>query len=189
MNDFISGAWREWLEGQTVAQLNSSLANRRDLLAHEPNGNEMSLQKEIDMIERELVRRAEEANKTREAFFPRITLRKMKDATLLGQLLHSHAQDVMAMSQHVLQYKKLSDAGFPIGVTFMDPASGESSNDIEQVLSDLAERALYAAELLAAVSEEMLRLKDEEGVNLSDAENKAFDAIAQLVKDVKERES
>lgn len=190
MSDFISGAWREWLETQTRQQLEQSLGERERLAATQESGTDEHTHtlREIAMLRDEFKRR-DDAQRTREQFFPRITLRKRSDASLLGQLLHTHAKEVISMSQQVMQYKRLSDAGFPIGVQFVDPMSGETSDDIDQILSDLAERAIYAAELLAAVSEEMLRLKDEEGVNLSDAENEAFGAIVQLVEEVRKEES
>lgn len=186
----VSQAWRAWLETQTEAQLQTSLGERERLVMTQESGSDEHAHtlREIEMIRDEYKRR-EEAERVKNQFFPRITLRKLTDASLLGQLLHTHAREVISMSQNVMQYKRLSEAGFPIGVQFVDPMTGETSNDIDQILHDLGERAIYAAELLAAVSEEMLRLRDEEGVNLSDTEKEAFGAIVQLVEEVRKDES
>lgn len=183
----ISGAWREWLETQTPEQLRTSMDERMQQVANMHEGVDPmreTLLREIGMIDAE-IRRREESQRLRDQFFPRISLRNIRDAKLLAQLLHAHAQEVLGMSQQVLQYKRLADSGFPIGVHFMDPMTGETSNDIDQVLSDLAERAIFTAELLGAVSEEMLRLKSDEGVELDEHENEIFDGIVRLVQEMK----
>lgn len=183
----ISHAWRAWLETQTEAQLQTSLGERERLIMTQESGSDEHTHtlREIEMIREEYARRLE-AERVKAEFFPRITIRNVKDAKLLAQLLHTHAQEVLSMSQQVLQYKRLSDAGFPIGVQFMDPMTGETSNDIDAVLSDLAERAIYTAELLGSVSEEMLRLKSDEGVELDERENEIFGQIVRLVGEMKE---
>lgn len=183
----ISHAWRTWLESQDTRQLETSLGERERLVMTQKAGSEEHTHtlREMEMIRAEFKRR-EEAERVRAEFFPRISIRNVRDAKLLAQLLHSHAQEVLSMSQQVLQYKKLSDAGFPIVVQFMDPMTGENTDDIDAVLSDLAERAIYTAELLGSVSEEMLRLKSDEGVELDERENEIFGQIVRLVENMKE---
>lgn len=180
----ISGAWREWLETQTPEQLRSSMAERADQVRTLESGDQKEhLLREIGMIESE-IRRREEAERVRAQFFPRVTLRNMKDAQLLAQLLHAHAQEVLNLTQQTMQYKRLADSGFPLSVQFFNER-GEVTSDIEAVLQDLGDRAIYTAELLGAVSEEMLRLRDTEGVELSERENETFGEIVRLVEEMK----
>ena len=183
----ISHAWRTWLESQTEAQLQTSLGERERLVMTQTAGTEEHSHtlREIEMIREEYKRRQEE-ERVKAEFYPRIKIRGLRDASLIAQLLHSHAQEVLGMSQQVLQYKKLSDAGFPIGVKFVDPMTGKESDDIDAILSDLAERAIFTAELLGSVSEEMLRLRSDEGVELDERENEVFEGIVRLVQEMKE---
>lgn len=183
----VSGAWREWLETQSPEQLRTSMDERMQQVANMHEGVDPMrehLLREIGMIDAE-IRRREESQRLRDQFFPRISLRNIRDAKLLAQLLHVHAQEVLGMSQQVLQYKKLADAGFPIGVKFVDPMTGAENTDIDEVMSDLAERAIFTAELLGAVSEEMIRLKSDEGVELDEHENEIFAGIVKLVQEMK----
>lgn len=183
----ISGAWRDWLETQTPEQLRTSMDERmQQVRTLESGDHKEHLLREIGMIESE-IRRREEAERVRAQFFPRVTLRNMKDAQLLAQLLHAHAQEVLALTQQTLQYKRLADSGFPLSVQFYNER-GEVTSDIDAVLQDLGNRAIYAAELLGAVSEEMLRLRDTEGVELTEKENEAFGEMVKLVEQMKEEE-
>lgn len=172
--------WKLWLETQSMEQLKMSLSGREEELPKvEGEKAKELLTREIGMLREELARR-EEAERVKANFFPRVMIRNMKDAQIIGQLLHAHAVEVIGMSQNVMQYKRLEMHGFPVEINFTDPMTGQTTRDIDQVLSDLTDRALYTAELLAAVSGEIARLSDDENVTLNESEKDAFAEIVRL---------
>lgn len=185
---FISLAWREWLEMQDITQLESSLRQRVQNAETQEGADKDHTLREIAMIEEEMKRR-DQAAKTRADFFPRITIRSAKDASLIAQLLHEHAREVIATTERILQFKRLKDLGFPVAVHFVVDDSGETTDDFDRVLQDLGARAIDTAELLGCVSEEIIRLKDAEGVELSEEEAATFKAMTDLVDGVKGEES
>lgn len=184
----VSLAWREWLETQTTTQLTSSLAEREKVVLNLDGADRDHMMREIEMIKDEFKRR-DSAVFVRDEFFPRITMRNARDAVLLAHLLHSHAVETIEMAEKVAQIKLLHDAGYKMNVSFTDINTGKATQDFEQVQKDLAEGALHTAELLASVSEELQRLRESEGVKLSEKEAADFDAIANLVQEVKGEES
>lgn len=176
-------AWRAWLESQDTRQLDTSLIERERLALSQEVGSEdhNHTLREIEMIREEFARR-KEAERVREEFFPRVTMRNAKDAQLMAQLLHAHALELLDSMQSVMQLKMAQDMGLPITATFIGRVSGQGTQDADQVLSDLGKRAVDTADFLAAVSSELMRLNDDSGIALTDEEKNSFDAIIEMIK-------